>query len=151
MMLEQNDEWSLNRRYMQLERGCKRTALLSPSAATAGFFAGGRTVVHRVLWQRRAGRARRWLVTQGDGMRLPDVPVARDAVIGRVVAVRSGDGAWRPPASRLLAPRRERALSWTVFAASVALLELHPPLACWFLDRLTRAERRHAWTSSLLY
>jgi len=28
VMLEQNDEWSLNRRYMQLEGGCKPSAIL---------------------------------------------------------------------------------------------------------------------------
>jgi hypothetical protein len=109
------------------------------------FFAGGRSVVHRVRWMRR-----NWLITQGDAMLLPDVPVPRDAVLGRVIAVRA-DGDWRPPAAKPLAPRRERALSWIVFAAGVALLELHPPLARRFLDLLTRAERRHAWTRSLLY
>jgi len=124
----------------------------APATGTViAFFAGGRTVVHRVRWQRRTGRARGWLITQGDAMRLPDMPVARDAVIGRVVAIRGDDGAWRPLAAAPRAPRRDRALSWIVFAAGAVLLELHPPLARRFLDKLTRAERRHAWTSSLLY
>ncbi len=122
---------------------------VAPDSVIA-FLAAGRTVVHRVRWQRRRGRARRWLITQGDAMRLPDVPVPRDAVLGRVVAVCAGSD-WQPPAPRPVAPRRERALSFIVFAASVVLLELHPPIARWFLDKLTRVERRHAWTRSLLY
>jgi hypothetical protein len=62
-----------------------------------------------------------------------------------------------PPETRLQAlgeficgdPRR--ALSWIVFAAGVVLLSIRPQLACRFMDLLTRAERRHAWTRSLLY
>jgi hypothetical protein len=121
------------------------------TGTVVAFHAAGRTVVHRIRWQRRAGRARGWLITQGDAMRLPDVPVRLDAVIGRVTALRCDDGTWRPLAAPPRAPRRDRALSWIVFAASVVLLELHPPLSRWFLDKLTRAERTHAWTSSLLY
>ena len=132
---------------IRIEAARDRTA----TGTVIAFFAGGRTVVHRIRWRRHRGRARGWLVTQGDAMRLPDVPVFRDAVIGCVVAVRTGDGAWQPLPAPPRAPRRDRALSWIVFAASVVLLELHPPLACWLLDKLTRAERRHAWTRSLLY
>jgi len=117
---------------------------LEPGAVVA-FMAGGRTVVHRIRRSRRG-----WLITQGDAMRLPDVPVPCDAVLGQVVAIRGDDG-WRPLAAPPRLPRRERALSWLVFAAGAVLLELHPPLARWFLDKLTRAEREHAWTSSLLY
>lgn len=120
-----------------------------PEACRVGeivaFFAGGRSVVHRVRWMRRG-----WVITQGDAMLLPDVPVAREAVLGRVIAVRAGAD-WRPPPPRPPAPRRERALSWIVFAAGVVLLSIRPQLACRFMDLLTRAERRHAWTRSLLY
>jgi hypothetical protein len=129
----------------------RSVSAIPPTGTVVAFHAGGRTVVHRIRWQRRAGRARAWLVTQGDAMRLPDAPVPVDAVIGRVIAVRGDDGAWRPLSVVPRAPRRDRALSFIVFAASVALLELHPPLARWFLDKLIRAERAHAWTSSLLY
>lgn len=120
-----------------------------PEACRVGevvaFFAGGRSVVHRVRWMRRG-----WVITQGDAMLLPDAPVPREALLGRVIAVRT-EGDWRPTPSRLLAPRRERALSWIVFAAGVVLLSIRPQLACRFMDLLTRAERRHAWTRSLLY
>ncbi len=115
------------------------------------FFAGGRTVVHRIRWQRQWGRARGHLITQGDAMLLPDIPVPREAVLGAVVAVRAANGDWRPPASRPPAPRRERALSALVLAAGIVLLELHRPLACYVLDLLSRAERRWTWTRSLLY
>src|SRR5256885_16561143 len=86
----------------------------SATALTTGtviaFVAGGRTVVHRIRWQRRTGRARGWLITQGDAMRLPDMPVARNALVGRVVAVRGEDGTWRPLAVPPPWPRRDRAL-----------------------------------------
>src|SRR5262245_39125322 len=45
-----------------------------PATGTViAFVAGGRTVVHRIRWQGRAGRARGWFITQGDAMRLPDM------------------------------------------------------------------------------
>ena len=125
-----------------------RSDAAPPTGTVIVFHAGGRTVVHRIRWRRRAGG---WLLTQGDAMRLPDVPVPIDAVIGHVSAVRGDDGTWQPLPAAPRAPRRDRALSWMVFTTSVVLLELHPPLACWLLDKLTRAERAHAWTSSLLY
>jgi len=114
------------------------------------FVAGGGTVVHRIRWQRRRGRGRHFLITQGDGMLLPDMPVERAAVLGAVTAVHS-DGAWRPVQAPPVRPGRERALSFVVFAAGATLLEIHPPLARWFLSRLNAAERRHAWIRALLY
>jgi hypothetical protein len=109
------------------------------------FIAGGRTVVHRIR-----GRHGDWLITQGDAMRLPDVPVSCDAVLGQVIAVRAERG-WQPLAAPPRLPRRDRALSWLVYVAAALQLRLHPPLAQRFLDQLTRAEREHAWTSLLLY
>jgi hypothetical protein len=109
------------------------------------FIAGNRTIVHRIRH-----RSRGWLITQGDAMRLPDTPVPCGAVLGSVVGILGADG-WQPLIAPQRLPRRDRMLSWLVCAASVALLALHPPLARKFLDRITRAEREHAWTSSLLY
>jgi hypothetical protein len=122
----------------------------APRGTVIAFVAGGKTVVHRVRWQRRWGRARNFVITQGDGMLLPDMPVERAAILGPVTAVQS-QGAWRPVDAAPIRPRRERALSFLVFAAGAMLLEIHPPLARWLLSALNAAERRHAWTRALLY
>jgi len=114
------------------------------------FVAAGRTVVHRIRWQRRWGLGRRFVITQGDGMLLPDMPVERAAILGPVLAV-DARGAWRPIDAPPIRPRRERALSFLVFAAGAMLLEIHPPLARSLLRALNAAERRHAWTRALLY
>jgi hypothetical protein len=114
------------------------------------FLAAGRTVVHRIRWQRRWGRGRGYVITQGDGMLLPDMPVERAAILGPVLAVEAS-GAWTPIDAPPVRPRRERALSFLVFAAGAMLLELHPPLARSLLRALNAAERRHAWTRALLY
>ena len=114
------------------------------------FVAGGRTVVHRVRRERRWGRGRDFVITQGDGMILPDMPVERAAVLGPVTAVRR-NGIWSPVEAAPVRPRRERALSSLVFVGGATLLEIHPPLARWFLSALNAAERRHAWIRALLY
>jgi hypothetical protein len=114
------------------------------------FVAAGRTVVHRIRWQRRWGRGRHFVITQGDGMLLPDMPVERMAILGPVLAVNTS-GAWRSVDTPLVRPRRERALSLLVFAVGAMLLEIHPPLARSLLRALNTAERRHAWTRALLY
>ena len=118
--------------------------------AVIAFVAGGRTIVHRIRWQRRWGRGRDFVITQGDGMILPDMPVERAAVLGPVTAVRR-NGTWSPVEPAPLRPRRERALSSVVFIAGASLLEIHPPLARWLLSALNAAERRHAWIRALLY
>ncbi|HUL65447.1 MAG TPA: hypothetical protein VLW55_12600 [Burkholderiaceae bacterium] len=114
------------------------------------FVAGGKTVVHRIRWQRRWGRGRHFVITQGDGMILPDMPVERAAVLGPVTAVRR-NGAWSPLEAAPVRPRRERVLSVLVFVGGATLLEIHPPLARWLLSALNAAERRHAWIRALLY
>jgi hypothetical protein len=114
------------------------------------FVAASRTVVHRIRWQRRWGRGRRFVITQGDGMLLPDMPLERTAILGPVLAVDTSEG-WRPVDPPPIRPRRERALSFLVFAAGAMLLEIHPPLARSLLNALNAAERRHAWTRALLY
>jgi hypothetical protein len=114
------------------------------------FVAAGRTVVHRIRWQRRWGRGRDLVITQGDGMLLPDMPVERTAILGPVLAVNTSD-AWRSIDTPRVRPRRERVLSLLVFAAGAMLLEIHPPLARSLLRALNAAERRHAWTRALLY
>ena len=114
------------------------------------YIAGGRTVVHRVRWARRWGRGRDFLITQGDAMLLPDIPVDRSAVLGTVLAVES-DGTWRPLEPKSAAPRRERMLSFAVLVCAAVLLEIDPRLASWFLGELIAAERRYSWTRALLY
>jgi hypothetical protein len=114
------------------------------------YIADGRTVVHRVRWARGWGRGRDFLITQGDAMLLPDIPVNRSAVLGTVLAVES-NGTWQPLASRPAAPRRERILSFAVLLCAAVLLEIDPRLASWFLAKLVAAERRYSWTRALLY
>lgn len=46
------------------------------------FVSGDQVAVHRLLASSREGE---WLVTIGDAHHLPDAPIRRDAVIGRVV------------------------------------------------------------------
>jgi hypothetical protein len=118
----------------------------SPSQAPGGtvivFLAGGKTVAHRIRWQRRRNRGRHFVITHGDGMLLPDMPVERAAIL-RVTAVHT-HGAWRPVEAAPVPPRRERALSFVVFATGALLLEIHPPRARCLLSTVSAAECRHA-------
>lgn len=122
----------------------------SELGSVIAFISAGKVMVHRVRWRGRLRRARGFLITQGDAMLLPDVPVESETVLGEVVAVEAGAG-WSPPRAKPHAPRRERALSFLVFAASVVLLEIEPRLARWVLRMLGAAERRYSWTRALLY
>jgi hypothetical protein len=73
---------------------CDGGAEAGPGAVVA--FAGdGRLVAHRVAARGRGARARRWVVTLGDGCTICDVPVAVDAVLGTVIA-REYHGVWQP-------------------------------------------------------
>ena len=114
------------------------------------FVAGGKTLVHRVRWRGHAWAARGWMITQGDTLRLPDPPVHRNAVLGHVEAVEHGP-TWESPAARERLPRRDRALSLLILTACVGLLEIHPRIARWMIERLRAAEARRGWTRALLY
>ncbi len=131
---------------IRIDRGAKAVEV----GTVIAFVAGGKTFVHRVRWRGRVSGARDWLITQGDALLLPDLPVPLHAVLGRVAAMQCGAG-WQRLGAKTVLPRRERALSWLVFAANVVLLEIHPRLASWLLGKLRAAEYRSAWTHTLLY
>jgi len=114
------------------------------------FLAADKTLVHRVRWRGHMPSARNWLLTQGDALVLPDAPVKGDAVLGRVEAVLTA-AQRRQPTHQFHLPRRDRALSLLVFACSVVLLEIHPHLARWLIERLRGLEYRKNWTEALLY
>jgi len=114
------------------------------------FVSGGKTLVHRVRWRGHLWAGRGWMITQGDAMRLPDVPVQDQVMLGCVAAVQQG-AAWHAPAARERLPRRDRALSLLLLVVCATLLEIHPRLACALIERLRAAEARRGWTAALLY
>lgn len=80
------------------------------------FLAGSRVMVHRVLHVGRRGRARRFLITQGDGNWICDPPVGLETIAGRVEEF-SVDGQWRG-----VGPARISLMRRSVSLASLALL-----------------------------
>lgn len=93
----------------------------APIGALLVFVADDRLVVHRLV--RRAGA--RW-VTQGDGVRTPDPPLAADQVLGVVTAAYwNGRRCWPG--------RGARRLAWFWIARHYGL---------WTLRRIWRALRR---------
>lgn len=113
------------------------------------FLAGVQPVVHRVIYRRHFGGGKQ-LLTRGDAMLLPDPPIDASLVLGRVVEAAFAGG-WRPVGPRAVAPRRERLLALLVLVASAVLLEISPWLARQFVRGLDAADRRFAWTKTLLY
>jgi hypothetical protein len=109
------------------------------------FMIGERIVVHRIVH-----RARRYLLTRGDAMLLPDPPIESAAVLGAVDTIDSGSG-WRQPAAQSLPPRRDRLLAFVVLMSGSLLLKLDADLARRFIEWLDACDQRHAWTRKLLY
>ena len=66
-----------------------------PSQVVA-FLYQGRIMVHRIRYCGRRGKAKHYLVTQGDASVLPDAPVHIGSLLGPVIAFQK-DEAWVPP------------------------------------------------------
>lgn len=91
------------------------------------FLAGSRVMVHRVMYVGRPGRARRFLITHGDGNWICDPPVTLETIAGRVEEFRV-DGQWRavgPPRISLV----RRSVSLASLAVLRTALEWNPSLA----------------------
>jgi hypothetical protein len=101
------------------------------------FLHRGQVVVHRLLAVRGP-----WMLTRGDANAIPDLPLALDAVIGRVTGQESAAG-WEglPQWSESAAQRRARTFATFMLAigAPVARLAI---LLLWQLHRLGEALRR---------
>lgn len=98
-----------------------------------------RVVVHRVVWCRHATRrGGQYLITQGDGMALPDPPVPVEAVLGTVTAMQAGAAWITPPAPPVPAWPR-----WIVRhmaqMALVGALFFHVRCALWLARQLRTA------------
>lgn len=99
------------------------------------FVDGPHIVVHRVVYGGRHRRGRQYLLTQGDGLWLPDAPIPVEAVVGPVIA-RQHQGAWEMLAA---APPRtvcQECLGRLALGVMCTLLVLHVPLAHWTARRL---------------
>ena len=103
-------------------RLCRREAY-APGEIVA-FLNGAHLTVHRMLTCATAGRRKGMFLTRGDGRLHPDPPVRIDAVLGVVIAVRSGSGWGAPPP-----PERQR---WLRRLSSTAIEKV--AVAVWFLD-----------------
>lgn len=98
-----------------------------------GVAAGGRLVVHRLVRVGPEG-----LVARGDALPAPDAPVARDALVGRVVGLRARDGL-SLDFTRGPWPLLERALGvLAALARTPRLARLPLRAACHALARLAR-------------
>lgn len=90
------------------------------------FLTSGHVVAHRVRWQ-VPGRQGGYLVTQGDALRVPDVPVAVPAVLGPVVGI-WGEGGWRPVPEEQRRSRLGQLACVTAVGLLAGLLRLAPAL-----------------------
>jgi hypothetical protein len=93
---------------------------------------GGAVVVHRVVAAAGDGT---WLLTRGDARVLPDRPAAAADVIGRVTAVRAGDGFADIP------PRADTRAQRTALAALRAALRASPTGGTALIAALVAARR----------
>ncbi|HKO02225.1 MAG TPA: S24 family peptidase, partial [Thermoanaerobaculia bacterium] len=74
------------------------------------FLHRGQVVVHRLLATRGD-----WMLTRGDANPVPDLPITRDALVGRVAAPRYDESAWQ---------RRSRLIVTSVFRIAPRLSRL---------------------------
>ncbi|MGE3538139.1 MAG: S24/S26 family peptidase [Candidatus Tectimicrobiota bacterium] len=72
---------------------CQPAQAYEPGAVVV-FLDGARIVVHRVIYYGRWGRSKGYLLTQGDNMLWPDVPIPVAAVVGQVIA-QQHQGDWQ--------------------------------------------------------
>lgn len=91
---------------------------LDLSAGTVIAFLGGNGLVgHRIVGARRDRGGREFLLTRGDGSRIPDPPIEPERVLGEVIEWRDGES-WRPlppaPVQRLPGRTIAAAMLWLV-------------------------------------
>jgi signal peptidase I len=113
------------------------------SGDVVAFESNGRLMAHRIVRIGRTRASRRHLLTRGDAMLLPDIPVSLDCVIG-LVAAQQISGNWVE-----LGPARggslRQAISKTFTAVIGGVFELSPAATA----RLIRwTARVCAWTAS---
>jgi hypothetical protein len=89
---------------------------------------GVRLVAHRVGYRGRGKRSREYTVPIGDSYIVPDQPVHRAAILGRVRQYREG-ASWRSVPSAVRRRPLKRAVAWLTVAAVSAALEIDPRLA----------------------
>lgn len=69
---------------------------LGPPAGTVIAFLGGNGLVgHRIVGAGRDRGGREFMLTRGDGSRIPDPPIEPERVLGEVIEWRDGES-WRP-------------------------------------------------------
>jgi hypothetical protein len=104
------------------------------------FLAGSRIMVHRVMYVGRRGRARRFLITLGDGNWICDPPVGLETIAGRVEEFRVDDQ-WQG-----VGPARVSFIRRSVSFASLALLrtalEWNPSFAVWIARGMTHTRMK---------
>jgi signal peptidase I len=113
------------------------------SGDVVAFEYNGRLMAHRIVHIGQTRASRRYLLTRGDAMLLPDIPVRLDCVIGTVTAQQIA-GHW-VALGRARAGGFRQAMSGTFTAVIGGVFELSPSAAA----RLTRwTARVCAWTAS---
>jgi hypothetical protein len=101
------------------------------------FLAGSRVMVHRVIHVGERGRARMFLITQGDGNWMCDPPVRLETIAGRVEEF-CMNGTWQavgPARTSLI----RRAVSFPSLALLRFALEWNPSFAEWIARGMTHA------------
>ena len=91
------------------------------------FLAGSRVMVHRIVYEGRRGRARNFLLTQGDGNWLCDPPIDRSRIVGEVEAVAMA-GEWQTVRAPRI-PLRRRLVARPLQLAMRLALNCDPALA----------------------
>jgi hypothetical protein len=92
------------------------------------FMSGDRWVVHRVLYRPRRGRARAYLLSKGDAVRLPDPPVRREQVVGVVTAIWQASS-WHALPAPVRRPPLARATALASMVAAAMTLAVSPEAA----------------------
>ena len=101
------------------------------------FLAGSRVMVHRVRHVGTRGRARMFLITQGDGNWMCDPPVGLETIAGLVEEF-CVDGKWQAVGPARISLIR-RAVSFPSLALLRMALERNPSFAAWIARGMSHA------------
>lgn len=114
------------------------------------FLAGTRIIVHRLAYKGRYGRAKNYLITQGDGKLLPDPPVNFESVLGLVTEFQC-EGRWMPLKTRSLLPLIKRFISLLLLVIIAVFMEMNVQLAQWFANQLRNRNlhKLRFWSGSI--
>ena len=114
-----------------------------PVGRVVAFLVGTRVIVHRIVYRGRRRHARGHVITLGDAVLVPDLPVPLDSILGPVLELED-KGRWRPPTPAPARSLGRRLAARMMITAAGLALELNVGLARRLLARC--AALRDRWS-----